>query len=406
MFASNVTPSIIIALAAGYTFGSADMVYLIQMAMVFSGIATLFQTIGVGPIGGRLPIMQGTSFAFIPVMIPIVKTAGMAALFGAIVIGGVFHFLLGTIIGKVRYALPPLVTGLIVLAIGLALIPVGIQYAAGGVPLVGKPEFGTFQHWFLALVVIFVAIGIKFFVKGFASSAAVLIGLIAGYFVGVVMGMVDFGRIGGAAWFLVPTPMKFGFEFNFAAVIAICLMAIVSAVETVGDVSGITKGGAGREATDKEIAGATYADGLGSAVAGLFGGLPNTSFSQNVGLVAMTGVMSRHVVTISALFLIVAGLVPKIGAIIAAMPIAVLGGGVIVMFGMVASAGLNMLSEVTFNRRSMVIIALSLAIGLGLQQVPEALQHLPPTMKILMTSGLLPVAFISIFLNLVLPEEE
>lgn len=406
MFASNVTPAIIIALAAGIGFGSGDMVYLIQMAMVFAGIATLFQTIGMGPVGARLPVMQGTSFAFVPVMVPIAKGAGLAAIFGGVVIGGIFHFFLGTVIGRLRNYLPPLVTGVVVLAIGLALIPVGIKYAAGGVPLMGKEAFGSFTHWGLALVVILVTVGIKFFAKGFVSTAATLLGLIAGYLVALAMGMVDLGKVASASWFAVPQPFKFGFEINSAAVIGMCLMAVVSAIETVGDISGITKGGANREATDKEIGGGTMADGLGTTIAGFFGGLPNTSFSQNVGLVAMTGVMSRHVVTIGALFLVVAGLVPKVGAVVAAMPIAVLGGGVIVMFGMVASAGLNMLTAVKMTRRNMVILALSLSIGLGLQQVPSALQHLPDTLKLLLSTGLLPVAILAVVLNIILPEEE
>ena len=182
-------------------------------------------------------------------------------------------------------------------------------------------------------------------------------------------------------------------------------MGFVSAVETVGDVSGITKGGAGREATDKEIKGATFADGLGTALSGLFGALPNTSFSQNVGLIAMTGLMSRHVVTIGALFLIAAGLIPKVGSIISTIPIEVLGGGVIVMFGMVVAAGMSMLSDVDWNRRNMVIFAIALSLGLGLQLEPGALQHLPGTWKVLTTSGILPAALIAIVLNLILPEE-
>ncbi len=403
MFASNVTPAFIIAGAAGLATG--DLVYMIQMAMVFSGIATLIQTVGIGPVGAKLPIVQGTSFAFIPVMIPVAATAGMAAVLGAAVIGGIFHFFLGTVIGRMRGLLPPLVTGTVVLTIGLALIPVAIKYSAGGVPLEGQPEFGTFQHWGLALLVIVVTLAIKFFARGIMTAAAALIGLVVGYVVAIPFGMVDFGRVAGAAWFAIPNPFSFGFELNAAAVIGMCLMAIVSAIETVGDISGITKGGAGREATDKEIAGGTMADGLGTALAGIFGGLPNTSFSQNVGLVAMTGVMSRHVVTIGAVFLIVAGLVPKVGAIVSAMPIAVLGGGVVIMFGMVASAGLRMLGEVTMNRRNMVILAVSLAIGLGLQAVPGSMQHLPATLKILLTSGLLPAAFLAVTLNALLPQE-
>lgn len=405
MFVSNFTPAIIIGGAAGFAFGSADMVFLIQMSMLFAGIATLFQTIGAGPVGARLPVMQGTSFAFIPVMAPVAATAGMGALFGGIVIGGIFHFFLGTIIGRIRKWMPPLVTGVVVMSIGLALIPVGIQYAAGGVPAMGSPGFGGWSNWMLALIVIIVSLGLKFYSKGMLSSAAVLIGLLAGYVVAYFMGVVNFSGVANAAWFAIPSPFKYGFELNAAAIIGMCLMAIVSAIETVGDISGIAKGGAGREATDKELSGGTYADGLGTAIAGIFGGLPNTSFSQNVGLISMTGVMSRMVVTLGAVFLVICGLIPKIGAIVASMPISVLGGGVIIMFGMVVSAGINMLSDVKWNRRNMLILAVSLSVGLGLQGVPSALQHVPETLRILLVSGLLPVAFIAVFLNAVLPED-
>ena len=415
MFVSNVTPAIIVCGAAGIGFGSdqgalgfPDMTYMIQMSMLFAGIATLIQSMGMGPIGAKLPIVQGTSFAFLPVMIPAVAglgTAGLGGLMTGVLIGGIFHMILGTFIGRIRFALPPLITGLIVLMIGLSLMKVGIQYAAGGVPNMGKPVYGSWDMWFPALVVIAVTLGLKFFTKGLMSVAAVLIGIIIGYIVAYFMGQVSFGNVGKAALFQVPMPFKWGFEFNLAIVIGMCFMAVISAIETVGDVSGITKGGAGREATDEEITGATYADGVGTAVAGIFGGLPNTSFSQNVGLISMTGVMSRHVVSIGAVFLIICGFIPLVGAIIRTVPINVLGGGVIVMFGMVAAAGVNMLSGVAWNRRNMVIFAVSLSIGFGLQLVPDALQHTPGWLKILLTSGLLPAAFLAIVLNLILPED-
>ncbi len=419
MFVSNVTPAIIISGAAGFGFGSdagaqgfPDMTYLIQMSMLFAGVATLIQTIGMGPVGARLPIVQGTSFAFIPIMIPLVAGKGveaLPALFGGVLIGGLFHVVLGTFIKQIRFALPPLVTGLVVTMIGLALVKVGIQYSAGGIPAIDKPEYGSLLNWSAALVVVFVTLGLKFFTRGMLSVSAVFIGIIVGYLYALMVGMVTFEGIGTswgrAATFAAPIPFKYGFEFSFAAIIGFCLMAFVSAIETVGDVSGITKGGAGREATDVEIQGATYADGAGSAIAGIFGGFPNTSFSQNVGLIAMTGVMSRHVVTIGALFLILCGLVPKVGAVIRTIPIEVLGGGVIVMFGMVVAAGVSMLSDVNWNRRNMVIFAISLSIGLGLQLDPKAVQYLPDTLRILMTSGLLPAALIAIVLNLVLPED-
>jgi len=413
MFVSNVTPAIIVCGAAGFGFGSnspdfPQMIYMIQMSMFFAGIATLIQTIGLGPAGARLPIVQGTSFAFIPIMIPLVAGKGvdaMAVVMGGIVVGGLFHAFLGLFIGKIRFALPPLVTGLVVTMIGLALVKVGIQYAAGGVPAIGKPEYGSLLNWTMAGTVVVVTLGLKFFARGMLSVSAVLIGLLVGYALAFMMGEVSFANVGRAASFALPNPLHFGIEFSVAAIVGFCLMSFVSAVETVGDVSGITKGGAGREATDKEIQGATYADGLGTAVSGLFGALPNTSFSQNVGLIAMTGVMSRHVVTIGALFLIAAGLIPKVGAIISSIPIEVLGGGVIVMFGMVVAAGVSMLSDVNWNRRNMVIFAIALSLGLGLQLEPGALQHLPGTLKVLATSGILPAAFIAIVLNLILPEE-
>ncbi len=413
MFISNVTPAIIIAGAAGFGFGSdspafPNLIYMIQMSMLFAGVATLLQTIGLGPVGARLPIVQGTSFAFIPIMIPLVAGKGveaMAVIAGGVLVGGLFHACLAPFVGRIRFALPPLVTGLVVTMIGLALVKVGIQYAAGGVPAIGKPEYGSLQNWLVAGIVIVTTLGLKFFARGMWSVAAILIGLMVGYVVALAMGMVSFANVGRAAVFALPNPFHFGIEFSTAAIVGFCLMAIISAIETVGDVSGITKGGAGREATDREIRGATFADGFGTAVAGVFGALPNTSFSQNVGLIAITGVMSRHVVTCGALFLIVCGLMPKVGALISTIPIEVLGGGVIVMFGMVVAAGVNMLSDVTWNRRNMVIFAVSLSLGLGLQLEPGALQHLPKTAQVLLSSGLLPAAFLAIVLNLLLPEE-
>ncbi|WP_333834408.1 uracil-xanthine permease family protein [Rubrimonas sp.] len=410
MFVSNVTPAIIIAGAAGFGFGTPgviDLIYMIQMSMLFAGLATLIQTVGMGPVGARLPIVQGTSFAFLPIMIPLAAGKGveaMAALMGGVIVGGLFHASLGLVIGRIRYALPPLVTGLVVVMIGLALVKVGIQYAAGGVPAIGTPEYGSLQNWSVALVVVVVTLGLKFFTHGMWSIAAILIGLLAGYAVAFALGMVSFANVGRAGWFMLPNPFHFGVEFNAAAIIGFCLMGVISAIETVGDVSGICKGGAGREATTKEIEGATFADGLGTAVAGVFGALPNTSFSQNVGLIAMTGVMSRHVVSFGAVFLILCGLIPKVGAVISTVPIQVLGGGVIVMFGMVVAAGVSMLSEVEWNRRNMVIFAVSLSIGLGLQLEPGAVQHLPETARVLMTSGLLPAAFLAVALNLILPD--
>ena len=405
MFASNVTPAIIVAGAAGLGFGSPEQIYLIQMAMLFAGIATLFQTIGIGPVGARLPIMQGTSFAFVGVLAGLAATQGLSVALTSCIIAGLIHFALGSVISSIRSWFPPLVTGLVILAIGLYLIPVGIKYAAGGAAefQMTADSFGSLKHWSVALTVIIVALLVKFRTSGALSNAAILIGLLAGYALAYMLGMVSFGGVAKASMITNLQVMPYGFEFNLGAVIAVTLISIVSAVETVGDASATTKAGAGRTATDEEISGATYADGLGTAVAGVFGGLPNTSFSQNVGIVGMTGVMSRHVVTIAGIILILAGLLPKIGAIIASMPMPVLGGGVIVMFGMVAAAGMNVLSEVKMTRRNMIIIAISLTAGLGLNLVPSAVQYLPGVWKTLATSAVASFSLLAIVLNLLLP---
>lgn len=411
MFISNIAPAIIVAGAAGIGFGSEDpsaLIYIIQASLLFAGIATLLQTVGLGPVGARLPIVQGTSFAFLPIMIPIAEgqgTEAIAIIMTAGFFGGLFHMVLSTFIGRIRFALPPLVTGLVVLMIGLALMRVGVQYAAGGVPAAGTPAYGAGQSWALAGIVVVTTLLLSFFARGVWATASVLIGLAVGYAVAACIGRVSLDGVADVGWFIAPEPLPFGVTVSISAIIGFCLMGLVSAIETVGDVSGICEGGAGRMASERELSGATAADGLGTAIAALFGGLPNTSFSQNVGLIAITGVMSRHVVTVGAVFLILCGLLPKVGALVTTVPIEVLGGGVIVMFGMVASAALAILSGVEWTQRNMLIFATALSVSLGVQLDPEVLQHLPEAARILLGSGVLPAAAIAIVLNLVVPQD-
>lgn len=409
MFVSNLTPPIIVAGAAGFGFGSPDpgaLIYLIQMSMIFAGLATLLQTIGLGPVGARLPIVQGTSFAFLPVMIPIVAgqgVAAMAALSTAALVGGLFHTCLSAFVGRIRFALPPMVTGLVVVMIGLSLMRVGVQYAAGGVPLQGTPAYGAGISWLLAMVVVVTTLGLSFFGRGIWSTAAVLLGLAAGYAVAAAMGRVSLSPVYHAGWFMLPSPFHFGVSVSAAAILGFCLMGFISAIESIGAVSAICEGSAGRPATDRELVGATCADGIGTALAAIFGAMPNTSFSQNVGLIAITGIMSRHIVTVGAIFLVICGLVPKIGALITTIPIEVLGGGVIVMFGMVASAAVSILSAVAWTQRNMLIFGVALSVSIGLELEPGAVAHLPETLRIMATSGVLPAAVIAVVLNLVVP---
>ncbi len=242
MFVSNVTPAIIIAGAAGFGPGngtSGEVIYMIQTAMLFAGVATLLQTVTAGPVGARLPIVQGTSFAFLPIMLPIAATGGheaMAILTAGCAAGGLFHATLGYFVGRLRFAFPPLVTGLVVAMIGLSLVKVGIQYAAGGVPMAGTPAYGSLESWSLAGIVIVVTFGFNFFGRGLWGSAAILIGLVAGYAVALLMGRVDFSPMNDAGWVAFPEPFHFGFTFSAGAVVGFCLMGIVSAIETIGDV--------------------------------------------------------------------------------------------------------------------------------------------------------------------------
>jgi len=409
MFVSNITPAIIVAGAAGFGYGSKDpseMIYLIQMSALFAGVATLIQTIGLGPAGARLPLVQGTSFAFLPIMLPIVAghgPAAMGALTTAAIFGGLFHTCLSFFVGRIRFALPPMVTGLVVLMIGVSLMRIGVQYAAGGVAAQGTPAYGAGESWLLAGVVVVVTLGLSFFARGLWSIAAVLLGLTAGYLVAATIGKVSLAPIGTAQWFMLPSPFHFGFALSASAIAGFVLMGFISAIESIGAVSAICEGTAGRPAADRELVGAACADGVGTALAGVFGAMPNTSFSQNVGLIAITGVMSRHVVTIGAVFLVLCGLAPKIGAAIITIPIEVLGGGVIVMFGMVASAALSILSEVAWTQRNMLIFGVALSVAVGLELEPATVGHLPETLRILATSGVLPAALIAVILNLVVP---
>ncbi|MBZ4687715.1 MAG: hypothetical protein PWQ96_1240 [Clostridia bacterium] len=402
MFAGNITVPIIIAGILGMTVG--EKAFLIQSAMLVAGIATLVQANPIGPVGARLPVVQGTSFGFLPTCISIGKQFGLSGILGAAFIGGFFQMILGAFLKTVRRFFPPLVTGTVVLTIGLSLLPTGIKYAAGGV---GAKDFGDPSNLFLAFVVLVTVIAFHQYAKGIFSAASILIGIVVGYIVAVFMGKIDFTPVMEAAWFSFPTPLKFGMTFHPTAIFAMLIMYIVTTVETVGDISGITMGGAGREATDRELSGGIIADGFGSSFAALFNALPNTSYSQNVGLVSFTGVMSRYVVTLGAIFLILSGLLPKLGAIIAVMPQAVLGGAAIVMFAMIATSGIVLLSQESLNRRNLLVIAVSLGLGLGFGSVPDALKFFPEWFKMIFAgSGIVVACLVALVLNIILPKDK
>jgi NCS2 family nucleobase:cation symporter-2 len=377
-------------------------VFLIQAALFVSGVATLVQSLGVGPIGARLPIVMGTSFGFVPVMIPVATTYGLPAVLGAAFVGGIAMTIVGLCLRWVRFLFPPVVTGTFVVMIGVILLPVGFAYAGGGF---GAADFGAPSHLFLALLVFVVTLGFHQFARGFLSEIAVLIGILVGYVAAIPLDLVSFANIGTANWMQLPTPFAIGFEFHWAAVLGVTLMAIVTCAESIGDIAGTAISGADREPTDKELSGGVMADGLSSSFAAMFNAFPQISFSQNVGLVAFTGVASRYVVAIGGVFLVVAGLFPKLGAVISTIPNAVLGGAVIIMFGLITSAGMKMLSHISFNKRNMLIIGVSLAVAIGVRSQEGLYAGAPDGLKAILHSGLIPGAIISILLNLVLPQD-
>ncbi|OEH84266.1 uracil permease [Desulfuribacillus stibiiarsenatis] len=400
MFVGNVTVPIIVAGAIGLTVE--DRAFLIQCAMLIAGVATLLQVYRIGPVGARLPIVMGTSFGFVPIAISVGNTYGLSAVFGAALIGGLFEMVLGSFLKPLRKLFPPVVTGTVLLTIGLYLIPTGMNYVAGGV---GKPDFGSFSNLFLAGLVFVTILIFNQYTKGMFKVASILIGMVVGYIVAIPMGKVNFDAVVNAPWFSIPMPLEYGITFVWPAIFAMCLMYVVTAIETVGDISGITVGGAKREATDEELRGGIMADGLGSVLAALFNAFPNTSFSQNVGIVSLTGIMSRFVVLIGAVFLILAGLFPKLGAIIAVMPTSVLGGAAIIMFAMIMTSGIAMVSR-DLSQRNLLILACSLGIGLGVGNVPGVLGAFSETTKLILggSGGMVIAAFLAVILNVVLPK--
>ena len=407
MFAGNITVPIIVAGIFGQT--TVEKIFLIQMALFVAGVATIIQTVGIGKVGSRLPIIQGTSFAFIPVMVPFAKV-GLGAVFTAAFIGGIFQMYIGKILKPIRHMFPPLVTGIVVLMIGVSLLKVGFMYAGGGGWLMNnKPEiFGNASHLFIACTVLIVALVAHQKGKGMVSSASILIGMIAGYIVAMMLGMINYGKIASASWFAMPIPFQYGIDFVPAAIILMLFMSIVTTIETIGDISATTMGGANREATDKELSGGIMADGLGTTFGSIFNAMPNTSYSQNAGLVAFTGVISRHVGTVAGVILILLGLFPKLGGIIAAMPESVIGGAAIIMFGLITAAGIKLISQAQMNQRNLLILALSLSFGIGMSLLPQVVAHIPDfgiQLRLLLTTGLIPAGLLAFILNAALPKK-
>ena len=430
MFVGNLTPLLIITGVCGIAseeFASLQ-ISLLQNAMLIAGLITLLQLFAIGPIGGKVPTIMGTSSGFIGVFKSVAATMGggvaaYGAIMGASIIGGLFETVLGFFLKPLRKFFPAIVTGTVVLSIGLSLISVGVNSFGGGNT---AKDFGSVENLLLGLFVLVVILVLKHGTKGFLSSSSILIGIIAGYIAAGIMGLVlpttgvtadgveytkawvlNWSKVADADWFAIPKLLPIKPVFDLRAIIPVGIMFIVTAVETVGDISGVIVGGMDREATDKELSGGVMCDGVGSSIAAIFGVLPNTSFSQNVGLVSMTKIVNRFALATGAVFLVFCGLIPKLGALVSMMPQAVLGGAAVMMFSSIVVSGIQLITREPLTSRNLTIVAVSLGLGYGMGANTAILAQTPQAVQLVFGgSGIVPAAIVAILLNIVLPKDK
>ena len=401
MFVANIAPIVIVAGASGLS--PRETASLIQTAMIVAGIGTLLQLFSIWKLGARLPIVMGISFTFVSVFCYIASQWGYDAVIGAVIVGGIFEGLLGLFAKYWRRIIAPIVSACVVTAIGFSLLSVGANSFAGGS---GSADFGSADNWILGSVTLACCILFNIFAKGHLKQLSVLFGLVVGYIVALCMGMVDMSALEDVSIVSLPEIMPYKPEFNINAIISVCMIFLVSATETIGDTSAMTSTVLNREPTEKEITGSLACDGFISSLSACFGCMPVTSFSQNVGLLAMTKVINRFTIATGAGILILSGIFPAIGAVLATLPEAVLGGCTIIMFGNIVISGLQMIGSCGFTQRNITIAAISLSIGLGFTQVPELFDLFPDMIRTIFAENCVAVVFISsIIMNLVLPKD-
>ena len=402
MFVANLTPIVIIAGAAGF---DKDMVtILLQNAMFVAGIATLIQLYAVGPIGSRLPIVMGVSFTFVAILCYIAGTYGYGAVAGAVIVGGIFEGTLGLLAKYWRKIITPLVASVVVTTIGYSLLGVGVRSFGGGY----NDDFGSVENLTIGAVTLISCLIFNSMVKGYKKQLSVLFGLFVGYALALAMGKVDLTPILNSGFISVPHIMPVTPEFNIGAIISVAVVFLVSAAETIGDTSAMAMSGLNRQVTEKEISGSIACDGFASSVAGLFGCSPVTSFSQNVGLIAMIKVVNRFTIMTGAVCMIIAGIFPPVAAFFASLPDSVLGGCTVMMFGSIMISGIQMMSTAGLNQRNFTIAGLSLAIGIGSTSASEmGIWHVFPQMvQDIFSGNCVAVVFvIAIIMDLVMPKE-
>lgn len=401
MFVANIAPILIVAGVCNIS--EQEKATLIQCAMLIAGIGTLIQLFPVWRIGSGLPIVMGISFTFVSIFSYIGATYGYGTIMGAVLIGGIIEGCLGLLAKYWTKIITPIVSASVVTAIGFSLLSVGASSFGGGT---GAEDFGSVKNWILGSITLLCCILFNLFAKSYWKQLAVLFGLVVGYIVAIPMGMVDFSSLSSTAIISFPQFMPFKMEFNINAIVSVTLIFLVSATETIGDTSALASSGLGRDVTAKETAGSIACDGFISSISSLFGCLPITSFSQNVGLVAMTKVVNRFTIGTGAVIMILAGIFPIFGAVLATLPNAVLGGCTIMMFGTIVVSGLQMVSKCGFSHRNITIAALSLSVGIGFTQVPEVFAVFPKIVQTVFAENCVAVVFVvALLMNLILPKE-
>lgn len=417
MIVGCVTPAIIIANALGLP--QSERVLLIQVSLVMSAVTTLIELFPIGgKLGSGLPVIFGISFAYLPSMQAIVGGGGdIATIAGAMVIGGIVAAVVGVFVKKIRRFFPPIITGTVVFTIGLSLYPTAINYMAGGAGntyevvvlrkgLTSALVHGSWQNWAVAAFTLIVVMVMSNKGKGICKLAAILLGMIAGYIVAAVFGMVDLSEVRDAAWFSLPQFMHFGIKFEFSACIALALLFAINAIQAIGDLTATTVGGLNREPTDQELQGGIVTYGLTNVLSAFFGSLPTATYSQNVGIVTTNKVINRVVFALAGGFLLLAGLIPKFSAILTTIPQCVLGGATITVFSTIAMTGMKLIASETISPRNTTIVGLSAALGVGISQSSSALSQFPESITIIFGKTPVVIATImAVLLNLILPQE-
>ncbi len=418
MIVGCVTPPIIIAGAIGLS--QADRVLLIQASLVMSAVSTFLQLFPIGRrFGSGLPVILGVSFAYVPSMQAIASSGGgVSAIAGAMLVGGAVAVIVGIFVKKIRLLFPPVITGTVVFTIGLSLYPTAINYMAGGtantyesvVEVRGLTEalvYGSRQNWLVAALTLTVVMVLNHHGKGICKLASILLGMVFGYIVALLFGMVSFADVGTAAWFSLPRFLHFGVTFDAASCIAIGLLFAINSIQAIGDFTATTVGGMDRDPTDQELQGGIIAYGVSNILAALFGGLPTATYSQNVGIVTTNKVVNRTVFAFAGGFLLLAGVSPKFAALLTTIPQCVLGGATVTVFSTIAMTGMKLIASQDLTARNTTIVGLSAALGVGISQASAALSQFPAAVTMIFGKSPVVIAtLMAVLLNLILPKEK